>query len=45
MKNWNQTRRKTEYNWSAALSWELMLPPESRNKKRIEKLKRKVQGL
>jgi len=45
MKSWKGNRRKTEYNWASALARELMLPPESRNKKRIEKLKRKVKGL
>jgi hypothetical protein len=45
MKNWNQTRRKTEYSWASALAWELILPPESRNKKRIERLRKRVKGL
>lgn len=45
MKNWKSNRRKTEYNWASALAWELMLPPESQNKKRVERLRKKVKGL
>jgi hypothetical protein len=45
VKNWKGNRRKTECNWASALSWELMLPPESRNKKRIERLRKRVKGL
>ena len=45
MKNWRHTQRKRDLNWAQALRWQMMLPPESRNHKLVQRLKKKLEGL
>lgn len=43
MKNWRNTQRKRNLNWSQVLLWQSMLPPESRDHKLIERIKKKME--
>ena len=42
---WRNQRKKTEYSWASALQWELTLPPEAQDKKRIKKLRRRLETI
>ena len=43
MKNWKHTQRKRAVNWANALSWQMMLPPESRDEKLIRRLRKRLE--
>lgn len=45
MKNWRHTQRKRDLNWAQALRWQMMLPPESRNQKLVQRLKKEGGGV
>lgn len=43
MKRWQNTKRKRDLNWAQALTWQMMLPPESQDQKLVKRIKKKLE--